>query len=97
MIATLLLLGQLVIPPLPPLQTTPPATVLANPERPAQWFVASDALAIASFEVWAVATHHRTISQFTQRESADHPWVRWTGLTAGTLLILHLFTHGPLW
>jgi len=83
--------------PLPVLQTVSPVTVLADPNRPAQWFSASEAVALAAFELWALETNHHTVSQWSQQESAAHPLVRWALVSGMALLTLHLAWHGPLW
>jgi hypothetical protein len=80
---------------LPALQTTPPVTVSANPNRPAQWFTAAMVLQLATFETYAATHDAHTVSQWTQEASRDHHAVRYVGISLMALLTWHLFVGGP--
>ena len=73
----------------------PPVTTLADPERPAKWFITAAAIEVAVFETVALTTHHDTISQLTQDEAREHHAIRWLGVAAMGALTWHLFWGFP--
>lgn len=68
-----------------------------EPDVPAMWFVFFVVTAVLIFEIWAMATGHHTISQWTQKLARKHRWLRILAPTLLGLLIVHLFWKGPLW
>lgn len=65
--------------------TPPPAT---PSETYGYWMWAALFLAVLVFEAWALATHHRTLSQTVQHGPRWFKWAMGIGLVA---LIAHLF------
>jgi len=47
------------------------------------------------FDVWALHTQHRTISQLLQRFSRAWWWFKWLGITALAFLAWHVFQGFP--
>lgn len=50
---------------------------------------------VIAFDVWALHSQHRTISQLMQRFSRAWPWFKWLGITALAFLTWHLFQGFP--
>ena len=77
-------------------EVTPPP-VAANPDSPALWFWAFLATAVIEFEIWALGTHHSTLSQALKHLMTGKGWLSWLGAALFALLGIHLFFGGPLW
>ena len=69
--------------PLPATQTVP----LSSGPEPAAWAWLVILGGLIAFELWAILTHHHTLSQWLQKRRA----LRWFGLAAFLVLIWHLF------
>jgi hypothetical protein len=85
-------------------QTVQPCDDQAPPDPPpshdsnvAGWVLAAALLIVIVYDVWAVATHHKTISQWTKGKFSGHRWWRVLGMTVIGLTLAHLFFGGPLW
>ncbi len=73
---------------LPSVQTVP---LVAGPPEPAAWAWLIILGGLIGFELWAILTHHHTLSQWLQGQGGKHAWLRWLGLGAFLVLIWHLF------
>lgn len=68
---------------------TPPTPVDAG--TAAKWFLIAWVGALVVFEIWALLTHHNTISHWLQRMALAHRWVRVLGVVLTVLAAWHLF------
>jgi tryptophan-rich sensory protein len=75
------------------LPTPPPQ---ANPDIPAAWMVLALFIAIAIFEVWALHSHHSTLSQAFRHFLAGRGFLQWLALGLMALLGVHLIFGGPI-
>lgn len=69
--------------------TVPTATT--GYPNPAAWAWLIILLMVVGFETWAIFTHHLTLSQWIQRQSVKHRWLKWLGVGLLSTLIWHLF------
>jgi threonine/homoserine/homoserine lactone efflux protein len=74
----------------------PPEPEPAHQDQPAVWAVVVILIAVLIFDVWALRTHHHTISQWAQRHSKARRVFRWVGVGLLTFLGYHLF-WGVFW
>lgn len=61
----------------------------------AMWLVLALVIVVAVFDIWALKTKRRTISQMIQRLSRGWAWFRWIGLATMVLLTWHIFWGYP--
>lgn len=73
----------------------PPASVAPDPGLPAAWMILALVLAIAAFEIWALAKHKNTISHLFQRLANSHRWFRWLAFAGLAILTWHLLWGFP--
>jgi hypothetical protein len=75
------------------LASLPDPVPLPDPQLPGYWLWGAIFLAVAIFELWAIWTHHRTLSQTVQHGPAWFRWALGLGLIA---LVVHLrfWRHG---
>lgn len=60
------------------------------------WVFATVLIVVIVYEVWAVKTHHPTISQWTKRTFGRYRWWRPVAMGVIGLTLWHLFFGGPL-
>lgn len=53
------------------------------------WLIAI--VLLGTYEWWAIATHHPTLSQWIWQAEIAQPWLRWTILVALAVLIWHFW------
>ena len=61
-----------------------------DPGAPAAWMILGLLIALAIFEMWALRTHHNTISHLFQRLSRLRTWFRWLVGAGMVILSWHL-------
>lgn len=74
----------------------PPAPPVQHHHDAAGWFFLAVLIAVAVFELWAVRTHHLTISQWMKRTFGRYRWWRPFAAALIGLTLWHLFFGGPL-
>ena len=81
--------------PLHAVDPVPLAQPTTDPGVAAAWMIFGLLLAVAIFEVWALQTHHNTISHLFQRLARRYHWFRWMNFLGLVVLGWHLLWGFP--